>query len=120
MATDPDPVAIGTPFNFTKGVTPSTRIGTPFNFLKGVTPSTRIGTPFSYVQEIRVRVGSPRAKQLNVDAPLQVFVTTVSGLPSAVGLQGHYAYVSNALGGGVLVFSDNLIWRRWTDRVVVS
>ena len=61
-----------------------------------------------------------RVKQLNVDGPFPTFVTTVSGLPSAVGLLGSYALVTDEVGGAVLVFSDNAVWRRWNDRVVAS
>jgi hypothetical protein len=59
-------------------------------------------------------------KQLNVGEPFPSFVSTVAGLPSAVGLFGHYAMVSDASGGATMAFSDNVVWRRWSDRTVVS
>jgi hypothetical protein len=59
-------------------------------------------------------------KQLNVNEPFPAFTSTVAGLPSAVGLFGHYAFVSDASGGATMAFSDNVVWRRWSDRTVVS
>lgn len=46
---------------------------------------------------------------------------TVATLPSAATQgAGCMIYVSNELGGAVLAFSDGTVWRRCTDRAVVS
>lgn len=77
-----------------------------------------IGSPTFYdVRGVALGVGAfVRVKQLNVNAPFPSFITTVSELPDPIGLLGHYAYVSDAIGGGSLVFSDNSTWRKWEDR----
>ena len=44
----------------------------------------------------------------------------VAELPNPIGFFGHIVFVTDEVGGPVLSFSDNLEWRRWTDRVIVS
>ncbi len=45
---------------------------------------------------------------------------TVAGVPSAVGLRGAIIYITNESGGEVHAFSDNVNWRRVTDRAIIS
>lgn len=44
---------------------------------------------------------------------------TVATLPSAIE-PGQTIFVSDESGGAVLAFSDGLVWRRSTDRAIVS
>lgn len=130
-------MSIGTPFNYTKGISPSTRIGTPFNFTLPIstntrigTPfnftipistSTRIGTPFTYKQLLRIKIGSfVRTKGLNIDLPLPAFTSTVATLPDPEVYINHIIYVIDETGGPILAFSDGTDWLRVTDRVIVS
>jgi len=80
-----------------------------------------VGSPTFYdLKGTRVGVGAfVRVKQFDVSNPFPSFITIVSELPDPVGLLGHYAYVSDAVGGGTLVFSDNSKWRKWEDRIEV-
>jgi hypothetical protein len=65
-------------------------------------------------------LGNTKVKQLNVNEPFPIHSSTVAGLPSAAGLLGHEVFVSDESGGPTMAFSDDAVWRRWRDRVVVS
>lgn len=79
------------------------------------------GVPMFDTSGTPVRSGSfIRAKDLVATTPLGVFTATVVGLPSAGGRFGRYAYVTDAPGGPVYVFSDGVNWLRWNDRSVVA
>jgi hypothetical protein len=53
-------------------------------------------------------------------APEQLPTYTVSTLPVAATYPRGLIYVSNESGGAIPAFSDGLVWRRCTDRAVVS
>jgi hypothetical protein len=57
---------------------------------------------------------------LKFNNPPVVPVYTVTTLPPYTPPQGAIIYVSNEAGGGVLAFGDGALWRRVTDRAVVS
>jgi hypothetical protein len=57
--------------------------------------------------------------QLLGDA-LKLSAHTVSDLPDAGSWTGAMIYVSDETGGAVTAFSDGSVWRRTTDRAVVS
>jgi hypothetical protein len=112
---------IGTPFGFTRGIPTSSRIGTPFGFTRGIPTSSRIGTPYTYKQLLRIKTGAfVRTKDLNIDVPLPAFVSVVAALPDPEVYVGHIIHVVDEVGGPVIAFSDGTDWLRVTDRAVVS
>ena len=115
-------MALGTPFNFLDPVVVAPGLGAPFNFLDPIVVVPGLGTPFnlSISPGFQKRGSFKRVKQIEIGGPFPTFVTTLAELPSAVGRLGSYAFVTDETGGPVLVFSDNLFWRRWTDRVIAS
>lgn len=66
-----------------------------------------------------IGTGSPAAK-LDVDGPIRCKAFAVGGLPPAGAGSGQIVMVSDETGGAVLAFSDGSVWRRVTDRAVVS
>lgn len=54
------------------------------------------------------------------DTEVSVKAYTVANLPDATKNAWLIVGVSNESGGTVLAFSDSLVWRRCTDRAVVS
>jgi hypothetical protein len=92
-----------------------------FQFLDPVAIEPGPGVSFHFDSPGFQKVGSyVRVKDLDVDAPFQIFPITVAGLPNPIGFFGHVVYVTDEVGGPVLAFSDNLQWRRWTDRAIIS
>ncbi|PHS21649.1 MAG: ribonuclease III, partial [Robiginitomaculum sp.] len=58
---------------------------------------------------------------LHVNGPVRVGSYTVATVPSAISAgEGAMIYVTNEIGGPVMVFSDGANWRRMTDRAVVG
>lgn len=70
----------------------------------------------------RVGLGtSAPSCRLDVAGPARLGQFSKSGLPSAAACgAGAIVYVSDEAGGPVLAFSDGSLWRRVTDRAVVS
>ena len=96
-------------------------LGSPFRFIEPVAVTGVPGASFHFDSPGYQKVGSyVRIKDLDVDAPFQIFSITVAELPNPLGLFGHIVFVTDEAGGPVLAFSDNLEWRRWTDRAIVS
>ena len=64
---------------------------------------------------------SPPTTRLDVSGPIKVKSYTVAGLPDAATVgAGAMIYISDETGGSVTAFSDGSVWRRTTDRGVVS
>lgn len=53
------------------------------------------------------------------NAPAQLALFTVAGVPAAVP-EGMLIYVTNESGGPVPAFSDGAVWRRVTDRAIIT
>ncbi|KQT85287.1 hypothetical protein [Aurantimonas sp. Leaf443] len=66
-------------------------------------------------------IGTPTPKtRLDVDGPVRPKAYTVATLPAAAGIAGAIVHVADESGGPVPAFSDGTVWRRMTDRAVVS
>ena len=58
---------------------------------------------------------------LHVEGPVRVGQTNVASLPSAASVgAGTLLYVSDAVGGAILAFSDGTVWRRSDTRAVIT
>lgn len=68
---------------------------------------------------VGIGTGAPLVA-LDVAGPMRCASYHVAGLPDATVGAGQLVYVSNEAGGAVLAFSDGSVWRRVTDRAVVS
>ncbi len=69
---------------------------------------------------VGIGTASPTTK-LQVAGPIRPGTTTVAALPDAVASgAGAIVHVSDESGGAVLAFSDGSVWRRVTDRAIVS
>lgn len=60
------------------------------------------------------------ACKLDVDGPVRVKAYPAAALPDAAAGEGQIIFVRDESGGPVLAFSDGTVWRRVTDRAVVS
>jgi hypothetical protein len=112
---------ISTSFYFIDPVSIEPGLGVAFHFLAPVAAEPGLSVSFHFDSPGFQKVGSAvRVKDLDVDIPFPTFVTTVASLPNPIGFFGHIAFVTDETGGPVLVYSDNLQWRRWTDGAIVS
>ena len=60
-----------------------------------------------------------RTKNISFDAPIPLPSYTLATVPSASNFTGGMAYITDAPGGAVPVFSDGTNWRSVIDRSIV-
>ena len=82
--------------------------------LDGVTGD--VGTVQGQLTSLDGRVDALEALPANQALPSY----TVATVPSAASNARKFIYVSNEVGGAVPAFSDGTVWRRVTDRAVIS
>lgn len=101
-------------------VTSSGHVPTRIGFFTGTNSSDRVER-LSITSAGAVGINTPAPLvALDVGGPVRVKSYTVASLPSAALGAGQIVYVSDESGGAVLTFSDGTVWRRVTDRAVVS
>jgi hypothetical protein len=83
-------------------------------------PDQIVLQPVGFLAQVWMRWVLDVSSVLGGRQPRKVAEYTVATLPDAAKWKRHEIYVTDEAGGEVLAISDGTVWRRQTDRAVVS
>lgn len=83
-------------------------------------PDQIVLQPVGFLAQVWMRWVLDVSSVLGGRQPRKVAEYTVATVPDAAKWKRHEIYVTDESGGEVLAISDGTVWRRQTDRAVVS